>query len=68
MSTTRRAVVSVEMVTIQCPKCDNPLEEPRTGSYYWSAADIHSDEQITCRTCRLVLTLPRRLAFDFLGA
>lgn len=64
----RRAVVSVEMVTIQCPRCDNPVSEPRAGSYYWSTADIHGDEQIVCHECRLALTLPRRLAFDLLGA
>ncbi len=66
----RRADVSIETVSINCPnkRCLEPVAEPTSGSLIWKLSDLHGDEVIVCPACRTQLILPSRLRLDLLGA
>ena len=48
------AIVRVFAVDIICPKCDDSICEPRTGSTYWSI-DENISAEIRCPNCERLL-------------
>lgn len=48
------AYVKVFTVAIGCPKCDEDIPEPKTGSFFWSIIEeIPAD--VTCPHCNRTL-------------
>lgn len=51
-----RAQVHVFAVEIICPKCEEPIPEPKICSQFWSVDDAIPNE-IRCPHCERVLTV-----------
>lgn len=59
-----RAVLYTASVYVDCPKCNESLPSPETGSFLWTLQEVADAKERTC-ACGAVVTLktPSRVEF-----
>lgn len=62
-----KPIVTVAAVDVRCPKCQEFLPNPNSGSLFFTIDEYVAGTKVTCNCCETVVTLPplgRRVKVD----
>lgn len=56
----KTGTVHIQVIGINCPTCDEPIDGPRTGSFMiTSDTELHSRDVVFCHACKNSFRLPK---------